>query len=122
MYTPGTCNIGSKEIQKRKRAAFLMLFVTILSIAWVFIKQPPVLFRALVVVPATASALCFYQAYSKFCVFYAFTGKFSFDDGGGDVLPEYIRKDRIKGLTVLALSTLVGLVVGLKTCELVFTA
>lgn len=77
IYTPGVCNIGPEEIQRRKTVGWVGLIVTILLIAALFVFHAPYLLRITVFLPAFVAASGFIQAYFHFCVAFGQAGVFN---------------------------------------------
>ena len=81
-YIPGVCNIGSQEINRRRRVGWIGLTVALLLlIILVGINVNP-WWRLLIFFPATLSASGFLQAYFHFCAGFARRGVFNFGEVG----------------------------------------
>ncbi len=73
-YRAGVCNIGPKEIARRRNAGIAaVLFAVGLGVALVAIDAPAML-RAIVLLPLWGGLVSLEQARRKFCVAYAFGG------------------------------------------------
>lgn len=81
-YIPGQCNLGSKEIEMRKRKAFGGMIITLLSIIAIQIFHPSPNYRLLIFIPLFYSILCYYQAQQKFCVAFGIIGIYNFESLG----------------------------------------
>ena len=69
-YIPGKFNINKSERQRRLRNGWLYLVITISFFLFSFLFNLPQIFKVLVYIPATLSALGFVQYYYSFCVYY----------------------------------------------------
>ena len=81
-YIPGKCNLGSKEIEMRKRKALGGLILTILSIIAIQIFHLSPKYRLIIFIPLFYSILCYYQAQQKFCVAFGIIGIYNFGNLG----------------------------------------
>ena len=73
-YRPGTCNIGPREIAKRRAYGITGLAtVVVLGVALIAIDAPP-LARAIVIVPLWGALISLEQARRKFCAGFATAG------------------------------------------------
>ena len=81
-YIPGQCNIGSKEIERRKRKAILGLAISLLGIALLQYFNSPSAWRFILFLPLFYSIICYYQAQQKFCVVFGIFGIYNFDNIG----------------------------------------
>ena len=114
-YIPGVCNIGQAEIRKRWVIGRNALIVCL--VLWgafiVFTVAPP--WRLVLFFPATVAAIGFLQSAWHFCAKFGLGGVFNFgpDIGKTDSVEqaEYRRQDRRTALTIIGLSTLIGVVV-----------
>lgn len=79
-YIPGTCNIGVKEVQRRKFLALLSFTGTIIAIIILQKFELPKVWRLAVFIPLWFFILNFLQSYFKFCVFFGIKGLFNFND------------------------------------------
>jgi hypothetical protein len=114
-YQPGTCNIGSAEIARRKRTGFIGVGATaILGLALVLFHLPAV-WRLSLFVPAFFAATGFLQGFMHFCAGFGMRGVFNFGPQVGKTeeveQAEYRRKDKQKALQILAYSALISIVV-----------
>jgi len=113
-YIPGTCNIGRKEIQRRKIQATIGLFVSVVSMFLLFPNKQPGLLRLIVFAPIFYTVLCFLQAKNKFCILFGITGVFNFNDSR-KLTPvkekDFHAKDRRKSILILFLSGLIAFII-----------
>ena len=73
-YRPGTCNIGPREIAKRRAFGILGLAITaVLAVALVAIEAPAIA-RAVVILPLWGALVSLEQARRRFCAGFAFAG------------------------------------------------
>ena len=114
-YEPGVCNIGPREIRRRRRTGHVGLAATIgLLAVLVAIGAPPVA-RLLVALPAAVSASGYLQARLKFCAGFASLGIYNFGDAGESVRVDdgaARAADRRRGLQISVASFTIGAVVG----------
>lgn len=76
-YSPGVCNIGPAEIERRRRAGHLGVVATaLLFVGLVVIDAPPVA-RLVLAFPAAAAAAGYLQAWLKFCAAFGVRGIFN---------------------------------------------
>ncbi len=81
-YIPGKCNLGTEEIEMRRRKAKIGLMLTLLSIIAIQIFHPSLNYRLLIFIPLFYSILCYYQAQQKFCVAFGIIGIYNFEKLG----------------------------------------
>jgi hypothetical protein len=114
-YVPGACNIGPKEVAKRRVLGWIGLVATLLLWATMIVLKTAPAWRLLSFVPAMLAALGYSQAHARFCVKYGFDGayKFGAKSGRPDGLQqaESRGKDRRKAFAIIGLATLIGLAV-----------
>jgi hypothetical protein len=73
-YRPGACNIGPREIAKRRAAGIAgIVAAVVLGLALVAIDAQPIA-RALVLVPLWGAIVSLEQARRKFCAGFAYAG------------------------------------------------
>ena len=73
-YRAGACNIGPREIAKRRRAGLAGLSIALgLAVLLVALDAPTIL-RALVLVPLWGALVSLEQVRRRFCVGFAFAG------------------------------------------------
>lgn len=115
-YIPGICNIGKKEIERRKFAAIFSFFLCILCIGLVQLLGLSKEWRLLLFVPAASLGVSFQQWYFKFCVAFGIKGVFNFGNIGKSFTvdqKEYFKKDRIKAWKMIISGVLFGFIVAL---------
>ena len=122
-YLPGKCNIGKKEIEKRKWLALSGLLIVIASVYILQVYSFSYQWRALIFFPLSYSILCFLQAKNKFCVLFGLTGVFNFNDirkltSIKEI--DYHQKDRRKSLIIIFTSIFVALVITMIYLNLPF--
>ncbi len=79
-YQPGVCNIGTAEIERRRRFG---LAGTLIALALTLIMGAlgvSDIFKILIFFPAVMGAIGLLQAYTKFCAAYGLSAVFNFDD------------------------------------------
>jgi len=114
-YIPGTCNIGKKEIERRKRAALFSFTLCVLFIAFMQYYEAGKIWKLLLFIPAASFGVSFQQWYFKFCVAFGIKGVFNFGDIGKSFSIEQkedFRKDRIKAWQMIIAGVGFGLVAG----------
>ena len=73
-YRPGACNIGPREIAKRRALGIAgVISAVVLGIVLVVIDAPP-LARAIVIFPLWGAIISLEQARRKFCAAFAYAG------------------------------------------------
>jgi hypothetical protein len=117
VYIPGVCNIGPAEIRSRQRVGIAGLTLTIVFfILAVLLAFPPAV-RLIVILPGAMAANGYIQAWMHFCVRFGTTGLFNVSDSLGKTesvdQKEYRRKDQRKAISIIALSLLIGVAIGL---------
>ena len=84
-YRPGACNIGAREIAKRRAFGVAGLVVAAVVLAALVVVGAPPLGRLVVVIPVYGGFIGLYQAQRRFCVRFAFEGRSNFGEVGDDV-------------------------------------
>lgn len=115
-YIPGTCNIGKKEIERRKMAAIFSFIFCILFIAFMQWYEAAKIWKLLLFIPASSLGVSFQQWYFKFCVAFGIKGVFNFGNIGKTFSVEQkenYRKDRVKAWQIIVSGLGFGLLVGL---------
>jgi len=111
-YIPGVCNIGKKEIERRKHAAifsFALCIFCIVLIQWLGADR---VWKLLLFIPAASLGVSFQQWYFKFCVAFGIKGVFNFGGIGKTFSVEQkenFRKDRIKAWRMIIAGILFGI-------------
>jgi hypothetical protein len=114
-YQPGVCNIGPREIRRRRLAGHAGLAATIGALAVLVAVDAPPITRLLVAVPAAVSASGYLQAAMKFCAGFAALGIFNFggnEDRTSIADPESRAADRRRGRQISIRSFAIGLAAG----------
>jgi hypothetical protein len=73
-YRPGACNIGPREIAKRRAYGFAGLVITIVLGVVLVAVDAPALARAVVILPLWGALISLEQARRKFCAGFAMAG------------------------------------------------
>jgi len=114
-YIPGVCNIGPAERRQRRMMGFVSLAATGVLLAILLLIDAPVLWRLLIVIPASGAATGFLQDRLHFCVGFGLKGIFNVINSAGVTnnveLEEFRLKDRRKAISIVVLSGIIGLVV-----------
>jgi hypothetical protein len=113
-YAAGRCNIGTAEIERRRRFGHLGLAMAIALFAALMLAGAPRESRLLLFFPAAGSAVGYLQARLRFCAAFGLLGVFNFGRLG-DMRqvadPADLRRDRLVALAIFGGSAVVGLVV-----------
>jgi len=115
-YIPGVCNIGPKEIRRRKIAGWSGLILTTITIILLFWLDAGIWWRLMVFIPAVMSAIGFIQVYSEFCVYFGFGHMFNFGNVGKTDSVEqanFRAKDIARAWQLLSIALGIGIVVTL---------
>jgi hypothetical protein len=115
-YIPGVCNIGKKEIERRKHAAIFSFALCLLCIALIQWLDADGVWKLLLFIPAASLGVSFQQWYFKFCVAFGIKGVFNFGGIGKTFSveqKEYFRKDRMKAWTMIISGLLFGVIIAL---------
>ncbi|MBL7681789.1 MAG: hypothetical protein JNK00_00395 [Flavipsychrobacter sp.] len=113
-YMPGICNIGKKEIERRRNAALFSfaLCLSFVLVAYFFDLHP--YWRMLLFFPAASFAISFQQWVFKFCVAFGLKGIFNFNEIGKVSTveeKEYLREDKLQAWKMILLGILFALAV-----------
>jgi hypothetical protein len=83
-YQPGVCNIGAREIRRRRSSAIVGFAISAILLAVLVALDVPAVFRLLVVFPLWGSTVTWLQARRRFCVGFAVAriSNFTDDDAG----------------------------------------
>ena len=115
IYVPGTCNIGPEETKRRIAGGWIGLVITFLFGALLVYFPVNPWFRLVLFVPATISALGFFQAAFRFCVSFGMQGLFNVSNEAGQTetisQQEYRKADKRKAMLIIAYSVWVGIVI-----------
>ena len=113
-YIPGICNLGKKEISRRKYQAIAGLLITIAFVIIVQMYQIETIWKLLIFAPVFYTTICLLQAREQFCVVFGINGVYNFSDER-DLIPvnevEYRVKDRKKAIKILFLSVFIAVVI-----------
>lgn len=115
-YIPGTCNIGPKEIQMRKKASIMAAAFLVAAMAYVLLCHIDKYGRLFLFFPAAGFAVTFQQWYNRFCVAFGMKGVFNFGDMGKTFSVEQqenFKQDRIKAWKMIVFGIVFGLVIAL---------
>lgn len=111
-YIPGVCNIGQKEIKRRKRnMIFSFLFMMALASVLYFFDVWKI-WRITISIPAIAFAISFQQWHSKFCIAFGIMGVFNFEEIGThhSIVDDKAReKDRARALQIILFGIFFGI-------------
>lgn len=77
-YIAGTCNIGTKEIQRRQNVAVVGLIFSLISLFFMMYVGAPRSARFGIFIPLMIAAVGYVQSRSKFCLAYGLAGTFNF--------------------------------------------
>ena len=103
-YTPGKCNIGLREIRRRKLTGGIGLFLTIITIFSFYHQHSSRIARFGTFLPALIMSIGYLQARKKFCFAFGLSGLFNFGSSGQShrVISEVDRKiDRRAALRLI---------------------
>jgi hypothetical protein len=111
-YLPGVCNIGSREIMRRRAVGIAaIVFALIAGYTLLMADEVNRVARWGVFLPLFVSAIGFIQARSKFCLAYGLVGTFNFGKIGDMERvfdAESKKSDRRKALAILIQSALIA--------------
>lgn len=113
-YVPGVCNIGENEITRRKNAGWIGLIVTVILYSLFAYIEVPRFWRLFIFIPATITAVGFFQARMHFCAYFGMRGVFNFVEiGKTDAVEkaEFRAKDRRKAWQIITYSVIVGVII-----------
>ena len=115
-YRAGACNIGPREVARRRMTGHLGAAVTLATGAFLLWTDAAPWLRLALFLPASLSAAGYIQAATRFCADYGWRGVFNFGAAGRDralgVQDAAARRaDRAKALRIGLASGAVGLLV-----------
>ena len=113
-YMPGVCNIGENEVTRRKNAGWIGLIVTVILYSLFAYIEVPRFWRLFIFIPATITAVGFFQARMHFCAYFGMRGVFNFVEiGKTDTVEkaEFREKDRRKAWQIITYSVIVGVII-----------
>ena len=122
-YIAGTCNIGTSEVNQRRRIGLIGLGLTFVSIivylGLVYLIGLETILGALVFLPAVMSAVGLLQARNKFCAAYGFAKRQNVTLSLGtttkveDISSQ--KKDRNKAVRIVLQSTIIAVGIAFLT-------
>lgn len=77
-YIPGTCNIGSGEIKRRRFVALIGLVLSISALITLISTEAERSARISIFLPLLVMSIGWVQSRKKFCLAYGFAGTFNF--------------------------------------------
>ena len=111
-YVPGACNIGSREILRRRVVGIAALvFAMVSGYTLLAADELARTARLGIFFPLLVSAICFIQARNKFCLAYGLAGTFNFGKIGDMERvfdAESKKSDRRKAIAILMQAALVA--------------
>jgi hypothetical protein len=111
-YVPGNINIGRKEKDRRYKNGWIWLMVTVLLFLVLVYLNVPRVFRLVLYIPATMSALGFLQAAYSFCVYYGLKKEYRMNEENNSVHDdENILADRKTSINIIIVALSIGFVV-----------
>jgi hypothetical protein len=115
-YRPGVCNIGPREIARRRMAGHVGLAATLAMLTALLVIDAPPLWRLVVIAPTVISASGYLQAHLRFCAGFAQRGIFNFGADGDAVAvtdADALAADRRRGRQISLASLGIGVVAGI---------
>ncbi len=112
-YIPGTCNIGGEQLKKRNRFALKCILATLICILFLQVFHFDTVWRLVMFIPFTLSAIAIQQVYFKFCYLFGIKGFYGFGEIGKTKSiqeKEFLKLDNAKALRMIITSMLIGLV------------
>jgi hypothetical protein len=116
VYIPGVCNIGKKEIGKRRNSAIVSGILAIALGAGILITHSNPLLRLLVFFPLVSFTVGIQQWVSKFCVNFGMRGLFNFNDLGRQETIDQLemrKADRSRALKMIITGVLSALLLSI---------
>lgn len=113
-YVPGVCNIGTREIAKRRQAGIAALVVAVALAILLIAVDAPSAARWLLVIPVGLAAVGLLQARRRFCVQFASLGiSDAGDDRGAQRVDDPVARaaDQRTAVTIGLQSLTIGLLV-----------
>lgn len=109
-YIPGNVNIGRKEKARRIQNGWIYIVLAILAFVLMVFFDLPRIYRLLIYIPATMSALGFLQARESFCVLYGLKGEYRMDNERNKVIDsDQLSVDRKSSINIIIVALSVGL-------------
>lgn len=90
-YRPGTCNIGTRQRQRRYRLAAVAFLAGVVYVAVVALSSAPTALELGAFVPFSLGVEWYLQGRRSFCAALGFAGRYEFDGGSGEVPDEDAR-------------------------------
>jgi hypothetical protein len=115
-YVPGVCNIGPREISRRRMFGWVSLTIAVVLLAALISVGVNPWWRLFVFFPTTMSASGFLQSYFHFCSGFARKGIFNFGSPGttNPVADETSKiKDKKRGNQIMLYAVLIGIVISI---------
>jgi hypothetical protein len=113
-YISGVCNIGRKEVAKRRGMGWIGLAACVALWAAFIVLKTAAAWRFVLFVPALLAAIGFLQAAWHVCVMYGLRGEYKVGSGGKRGLVELAddrRQDRRTSLRIIGYALIIALVV-----------
>lgn len=113
-YAAGRCNIGTAEIERRRRIGHVGLALAVGLFLALLVAGAPRESRLLLFFPAAASAAGYLQARLRFCAAFGARGVFNFGRLGDlrhVIDRESLRRDRLMAFGIAAGAAAVGVIV-----------
>jgi hypothetical protein len=120
-YQPGACNIGPAEIARRRRIGHSGLAAALGLLAVLVVVDAPPSARLSILLPASAAAIGYLQAHSRFCAAFGFRGVFNFGQVGQEqqvARTASAASDRRRALQLTAAAVGFGMVAGISAALL----
>lgn len=111
-YIPGVCNIGKKEIIRRRNGAIFAAILTAIIIIILLMTHVSKPWRFLVFLPLTSSTIGIQQWYYKFCAGFGLKGIFNFKELGESITieqSEMLKADKAKAIKMIVSGVLFSL-------------
>ncbi len=120
-YVPGVCNINTVEIARRRKAAYILLAVTVALAIPLLVFDVPQWLRIVLFFPVFLTVVCSLQVKYKFCVGYGAAGMQNATEGDKvaqdivDAAAKKLDKDRTRKikLQAAAIAAVITLVMAL---------
>ena len=117
LYVPGACNIGGKEVAKRRLFGWISLVAALSLWAVLAALHVAAAWRVVVFIPAMLAALGFQQSRRRFCVMHGLAGTFKLGSGpanfGSVDQADFRDQDRRAALAIIGLAVLIGVIAAL---------
>jgi hypothetical protein len=113
-YIPGVCNIGKREIRRRREGGYAGLVLMLLLLVALELFHVPRGWRFMLFFPAALTAVSFLQSGLKFCVNFGMRGVYNFGKLGKTYRVERqedLKKDRAKATRMIVIGMVIGAIV-----------